>query len=1849
MRSAHRLLCALLVVVSFMAVRSSAASAPILFEKNEGQFPREVDYVARATGQAFLLEGNRATVATGPAETPSQIRMTFVAARPDVAPTGGALAPSRTHYIRGNDRSQWLTGVAAYHSVRYDGLYPGIDVEYHARRGMLEYDFIVAPGADWRHIAILFEGAKPVLDANGDLVLDVAGKEVRQHAPVVYQEVGGERKTVAGKYVVDGNRVSFDIGAFDRTRPLVIDPILDFNRVIQPLLNTRPWALAFDSAGRIYMLGTVYGPAAFSMFPSSTSSYGNDIIVTRLSADGTAVDYTTVFGGDRAESAIGLATDSLGNVYATGITESANFPTTPGVVCETVKDTFEINTVNYRTWVVKLDATSGNVLWSTYIERPLQNLVNTQPRGIAVDGNGFPIIVGNTSDPKFPVTQAGGGFAYITKLAKDGESFVFSKRFSGNIFDLAASPSALYMLTSGFATTPGVYAPSATGNLSQLAKYDMSGNKIWVTYWPTLVADLAVDSGQNLITIGKSTNAGFPTTGTSYQQNLRGSSDIYIAKLSANGTTMLASTYFGGTGVEDAFGVAAGPLDSVVLTGSSNSLDIQVPGALQSEHTELVGGVSNDPIVAKFDSTLSTLLFNTFWGPTPRLVAPLVDSLGNIVIAGFGAGTGTWLKGPQPPHAAIEGDAYVARINVATNATMRIDSIVPAAVVNDSGGTVDIRGHGFVPGAKIYFGATEMSGPTVNVTAGGTRLRAHVPNASPGRVDIVIKNPDGSLATKPQAFEHLAAFHVLSSVTPTSITTLGGPVTITGSGFPANPGIAMEPKPIDLGRDLSSTGPTSISFIMPPTIRPNTVNPVTSANRFRILFPRGDLFSNRGIDIQVTQSPLPVINAVRPTAGPTTGGGSMTITGNNFSNNARVLVGNVHSKNVTFIDQFTLLADIPPNTGGLAEIRVMNVDGGTAVRTGAYTYRGLTSITPVSGPVAGGQTVTINGFGFAAAGNVVSFGGTAATNVTYVSDTQLTAVTPAHTAGFVDVVVTSNSETYTLADAYRYLDPAPTVSSISPTAGPNGGGTAVTVTGTGFQSGAEVFIGGVKATNVSFVSATQLNATTAASPAGTFDVIVTNPDQQSVTKALAFTYRGINNVAPAKGSPGTIVNINGGGFESGATVTFGGTAASNVTFVNAGKLVATAPDVPEGEVDVVVTNPGGAVMTLPNGFRFLPPAPTITNFTPASGFPGDSVTITGTDFTLVTEVTFDNIAALYTVDSATQITATVPNGATTGPIGVTTESGTGTSASSFTVLEAAAEITSFTPASGGEGTTVVITGDKLAGASAVTFGGIPAQQFEANSRTQLTAIVAANSISGPICIATPGPFNGCSATDFLVPPRVTSFTPGTGAPGTSITITGANFTGATEVTFNGTAATFTVDSATQITATVPANASSGPIGVTTPAGSGASVASFGVPPVISSFTPTAAPFGATVTVSGVRFLGATQVTFNGTSAAFTVVSATSITATVPNGATDGPIAVTTPAGSDTSVQPFNVTFPPTITSFTPAKGDPGTLVTITGTDLGAATQVKFNGVPASFTIVSATQITATVPNTATNGPISITNAEGSGTSSGIFSLAPVLSSFAPNAGAVGTTVTLSGNNFLGTTLVKFNTVEATFVVNTNEKITATVPATATNGAITVTTGYGAVSSTFSFTVLSASTPTVIATATSATSVSVSWTGDPTHTYDVRRITMKNENFTSNKIATVIGSSYVDTSVLAGRTYLYNIRDVTTGAIGNNDFATTIAFTDATLSTATIIKAVHFSELRSAVNAMRVAAALPAATFTDASLSGLPFRRVHVNELRTALNEALIQLGRFAKFTDSELTVGMPVRGVHVRELREAVK
>ena len=434
----------------------------------------------------------------------------------------------------------------------------------------------------------------------------------------------------------------------------------------------------------------------------------------------------------------------------------------------------------------------------------------------------------------------------------------------------------------------------------------------------------------------------------------------------------------------------------------------------------------------------------------------------------------------------------------------------------------------------------------------------------------------------------------------------------------------------------------------------------------------------QGGDTTGQTAPAPTVSSVSPSTGSTAGGTAVTITGTNFGAGATVSLGGRAATGVTVVNSSTITAATPAQAAGTVSITVTNTDGQSGAITAGFTYvlpaPSVTSVTPLSGPTTGGTAITITGTNFVA-GATVTLGGNAAAAVAVVSGTKIKATTPAGAAGAVSVKVTnSDGQSASLANAFTYSvpNPAPTVSSVSPTTGPTSGGTAVTITGANFATGSTVAFGANAATAVIVVNSTTIMATTPAHAAGAVSVKVTNTDGQSATLANGFTYIApaptVTSASPNTGSTGggTAVTITGTNFVAGATVTLGSTSATAVTVVNATTITATTPAGAAGAVGVKVTNSDGQSATLVSGFTYAAsiPAPAVNSVAPNTGSAsgGTVVTITGTNFVAGATVTLGSTSATaVTVVNATTITATTPAGAA-GTVGVKVTNSDGQSA-----------------------------------------------------------------------------------------------------------------------------------------------------------------------------------------------------------------------------------------------------------------------------------------------------------------------------------------------------------------------------------------------------------------------------------------------------------------------------------------------------------------------------------------------------------------------------------------------------------
>ena len=337
-----------------------------------------------------------------PSSTGDVVRMKLLGARSDARISGEDVLPGKVNYLLGSDPRAWRTNVATYGKVRYEDVYQGIDLVYYGSQRRLEYDFHLAPGADPGAIRLGFEGVKRTeLDAvTGDLIMRLSGGEViRQHKPVLYQEVGGARRAVAGRFALRGRgQVGFEVGAYDKSRALIIDPVLVYATYFGGDGEEATAGIAVDSTGSVYVTGVFVTSPGFPVTPNAfqktqNNANGNgEVFITKFTPDGAGIVYSTLLGGSSSETSTGIALDPAGNAYVVGWTVSPDFP---------VRNAFQSSLRGLDPFVTKLNATGSDLLYSTFLGGSGNFDFGTD---IAVDASGNAYITGDTASPDFPVT-----------------------------------------------------------------------------------------------------------------------------------------------------------------------------------------------------------------------------------------------------------------------------------------------------------------------------------------------------------------------------------------------------------------------------------------------------------------------------------------------------------------------------------------------------------------------------------------------------------------------------------------------------------------------------------------------------------------------------------------------------------------------------------------------------------------------------------------------------------------------------------------------------------------------------------------------------------------------------------------------------------------------------------------------------------------------------------------------------------------------------------------------------------------------------------------------------------------------------------------------------------------------------------------------------------------------------------------------------------------------------------------------------------------------------------------------------------------------------------------------------
>jgi hypothetical protein len=687
---------------SVQARTSAAAFAkmygelPLRFEANLGQTDRQVKFISRGADSALFLRATDAVLTLDQSSenddrsqnptsspklhrgTPAQLakrsrvalRMSLEDANKSAEVRGLEPLPGKSNYFIGNDPRNWRTNVPAYSKVKYRGIYPGVDLVYYGSHRALEYDFVVAPGADSGRIRMKIAGAARIsISPDGDLLMKTASGEVRLERPRIYQRNGNiEKPVVGGYFLASFDEVGLRVGPYDCKRELVIDPVLQYSTFLGGTTSDAANAIAVDSNGDAYITGRT----SSADFPTSSGSVQTSLrgatnaFVTELNPTGSAVVYSTYLGGTNASGTNGdqgmaIAIDAQGDAYVTGSTDSANFP---------ISNAFQstLKSAAGDAFVSKLSPTGSALLFSTYLGG--SGAAGDLGTGIAVDSNSSAYVTGTTTSSDFPVQNPlqstlknAVSAAFVTEFGAGGASLVYSTYLGGS---------------------------GATGD---------SG------------AAIAVDSSGNAYVTGATSSTDFPATSGAYQSALKGSGfNAFMTEILAGGGSFAYSTFLGGSTANGGlgFGIALDPSNNVYLTGLTSAPDFPITaGAAQST----LAGTGGHAFISKITPSASgtaSLVYSTFLGGSNNAASADVGRGIAVDVSGNANVTGTAMSvdfpvtpgALQPTLKSAGGNAFVTRLNGTGTAFLYSTYLGGSNAIGDAGQGIalDPSGAAYVAG-----------------------------------------------------------------------------------------------------------------------------------------------------------------------------------------------------------------------------------------------------------------------------------------------------------------------------------------------------------------------------------------------------------------------------------------------------------------------------------------------------------------------------------------------------------------------------------------------------------------------------------------------------------------------------------------------------------------------------------------------------------------------------------------------------------------------------------------------------------------------------------------------------------------------------------------------------------------------------------------------------------------------------------------------------------------------------------------------------------------------------------------------------------------------------------------------
>ena len=642
-------------------LQAAFMKVPMNFEVNQGQTDPAVRFLTRGPGYTLFLTPAEAvlTLQQESVETRTTLRMKLIGANQMPTMQGVGTSPGKTHYFIGNDPKKWRPNVPNYKKVLVKEVYPGIDLVYYGNQRKLEYDFVVEPGANPNLIRLSFTGADHMAIKDGDLMLQMPSGTVIQKAPVVYQNIEGQHVEITGRYILTAkNEVRFELGDYNPMLSLVIDPILEYSTFLGGDGSNPATDIGVDANGNVYIAGrtndsAVVFPTTGGAFDETYNGGNTDAYVSKFSADGSTLLYSTFIGGSNVDTAWGLTVDPQGHAYVTGEARGG-FPSTIGAYDESYNSFGDA-------YVAKLSPDGSSLLYSTFVGGNKQDFGND----IEIDVNGNAYVAARSSGGSIPFPTTPGAFdqsyngsdydGVVFKLSPDGSTLLYSTFLGTGSRDTAAAIAVdangnAYVTgqtaSGSFPTTPGAFQETTNGgNEAFVTKLSLDGSTlVYSTFLGGNGSGLEFGSAIDVDSAGSAYVTGltplgttsWPTTIGAFDESHNGFSDTFVTKLSSDGSSLVYSTLLGGSNNDSGRGLTVDGNGKAYITGYTRPFGgVPFPttsGAFDETHN----GGDRDVFVTILSSDGSTLEYSTFLGGSDYEdgYSVALDNSGNLYVTG---------------------------------------------------------------------------------------------------------------------------------------------------------------------------------------------------------------------------------------------------------------------------------------------------------------------------------------------------------------------------------------------------------------------------------------------------------------------------------------------------------------------------------------------------------------------------------------------------------------------------------------------------------------------------------------------------------------------------------------------------------------------------------------------------------------------------------------------------------------------------------------------------------------------------------------------------------------------------------------------------------------------------------------------------------------------------------------------------------------------------------------------------------------------------------------------------------------------------------------------------------------